>query len=91
MVHRVSKKWVFQDYQKWVPVVTRWTCKAVAISMAWLWPKRLGQETAKGMKPENRDIHQKAWGIIGTYGNHWGSHGILYIRINHRLLINLIY
>ena len=24
-----------QEYQKWVPVVTRWTCKAIAISLAW--------------------------------------------------------
>ncbi|CAK9050783.1 unnamed protein product [Durusdinium trenchii] len=29
-----------EDYQKWVPVVTRWTCKALAISLAW-WIQRI--------------------------------------------------
>ncbi|CAJ1339500.1 unnamed protein product [Effrenium voratum] len=29
-----------EDYQKWVPVVTRWTCKAIAISLAW-WIQRI--------------------------------------------------
>jgi len=29
-----------EEYQKWVPVVTRWTCKAIAISLAW-WIQRI--------------------------------------------------